>query len=60
MGLIEKLITRAYMGNIHRILYINHSCLKGLIKQLVDIKDQHSLYTINKYYSILHWYPRIL
>lgn len=53
MGLIEKLITRAYMGNIHRILYINHSCLKGLIKQLVDIKDQHSLYTINRYYSIL-------
>lgn len=48
------------MGNIHRILCINHSCLRVLIKQLVDIRDQHSLYTINKYYSILHWYPRIL
>jgi len=60
MGLIEKSITRAYMGNIHRILYINHSCLKGLIKQLVDIKDQRSLHTINKYYGTLQSYPRIL
>lgn len=48
------------MGNIHRILYINHSCLKGLIKQLVDIKDQHSLYTIKKYYGILQWCPKTL
>lgn len=41
------------MGNIQWNLYMNHSCLKALIKQLVDIKDQHSSYTINKYYSIL-------